>query len=513
MDKEEMKRRLRAKAAESPKIKKALEQSEHKKVKVPVRRLEKIKDLEDIADLETAGTVKKKLKTGGTRKLNNSFWEPFMKVSMALAIVAIFGFGYYIAKESIDSEKKKYEALKSAYDILLNENVKAQEAYGAETDRLNEEIDALTEENLRIGEQLSDLESIIGGIELKEAAAEANPYDNTYVSEYYVSKKKSWNLIENVKNNNGTSDYIEINDKFYYAIYSPNRYDSKKELLSTESADVSQGQYYDFGSDCKYVTLSYSATNTYFVSTGILTGSKERPDRGNYFYVVGKNAPANVSLSYAGRCLKSGGTILVLPGTYIDNVDVQNKSANIIGVDRNLCSLISYEKDYFKPPLEISAGKVTNLTIEAINDGRHSAELSAYGIHADFDYLADKTLTIDNCVIKSDYNSSIGIGLRRGKITISNCVFDDIFFHDAADSKLGGEQNIVFKNNSFTDLLIHSQENDNAKVNMTFINNTFSSISAMNVNSSGYFEGFFKGLKGFNLTSDSTGNSMSDVNY
>lgn len=510
MDKEEIKRRLRAKAASDPKLHKAIAHSERAKVEAPVKHSEPVKSMKPIKESKPK-TLKAPKAPKNHKRLSGNL---FLTVFIVLAAVTMIGLAVYMIKDGFSSESQKYEALKTAYDSLLKEN----EATGAENLALKEELDALYDENTRLNEQLTDLESIIGGIELKEAEAEANPYDDTYVSEYYVTKKLSWNLIENVKTNGDTTDYIEINDKFYYAIYSPksvtvNKYDGKKELISSEKVDVSQGQYFDFGTDCKYVTISYSDKKTYFVSSGILTGSKERPDRGNYFYVVGKNAPANVSLSYAGRCLKSGGTILVLPGTYVDNVDVQNKSANIIGVDKNLCSLVSYDKDYYKPPLEIAAGKVANMTIEAVSDGYHDSELSAYGIHSDFNYLADKTLTIDNCIVRSDYNVSIGIGLRRGTITISNCIFDDIFFHDSDDENYGGEQNIKFINNSFKTMNINSQEKDNAKVNLTFKKNTFSSITAANVITNVNVDGCFKGLKGFYLTEDSAGNSLGDVNY
>ena len=453
-------------------------------------------------------------KAAAPKKVKSSSNDRVIMIGVFGVAILLVGLCVYVVRHSLPDNTDKYDSLKSAYESLLKEN----DSYVSENLELKDEIDYLLGENERISQQVADLESILNSIELKEAEAEANPYDNTYVSEYYVSKKMSWNLIENVKVSNNTTDYIEINDKFYYAIYSPqsvtvNKYDSKKELIESEKCDVSQGQYFDFGQDCAYVTLTYTANNTYFVSTGIQTGSKERPARGNYFYVIGKNAPANVTFSYAGRCLKSGGTILVLPGTYIDNVDVQNKTANIIGVDKNLCSLISYEKDYLKPPLEIAAGKVANLTIEAVDDGKHSADIPAYGIHSDFNYLMDKTLVIDNCVIKSDYNASIGIGLRKGTITISNCVFDEIFFHDSDDENFGGAQNIKFIGNTFKKLSIHSQEKDNADVKLTFKDNTFKSISAANAYSGSTYEGYFNGLKGFTLTSDSEGNSLADVNY
>lgn len=501
MDKKEIQKRLREKAA-----------AKKEKELMKAEKAERARALEESATKEPkAPRMPRTLKPKRGKKANNDL---ILKVSVFGAAIVLVGLCVYVVKNSLPDDSDKYESLKSAYDSLLKQN----EEYSAENLKLTEEINYLKEENSRISEQVNDLESIINGIELKEAEKEANPYDDTYVSEYYVSKNKSWNLIDNVKTSGNTTDYIEINDRFYYAIYSPksvtvNTYDGSKELISSENCDVSQGQYFDFGRDCKYVTIEYSSKNTFFVSSGIQTGSKEKPDRGNYFYVVGKNAPANVTLSYAGRCLKSGGTILVLPGTYTDNVDVQNKSANIIGVDKNLCSLISYEKDYKKPPLEIAAGKVSNMTIQAVSDGRHESELSAYAIHSDFNYLTDKTLVIDNCILKSDYNVSLGIGLRRGTITVSNCVFDDVFFHDSDDENYGGEQNIRFINNTFSGMTIHSQEKDNSKVNMTFKNNTFKSIEVHNVITGNSVDGCYKGLKGFYLTEDSAGNSLGDVNY
>ncbi|MBO4678492.1 MAG: hypothetical protein J5626_02385 [Lachnospiraceae bacterium] len=481
-----------------------------KEIQKRLREQAAAKKEKELLKIEKAECRKKEKSKKGKAAQN----DLFLKIAVFGTAIFLVGLCVYVVRHSLPDNTDKYDSLKSAYESLLKDN----DSYVSENLSLREEIDYLRDENERVNQQVADLESILNSIELKEAAKEANPYDDTYVSEYYVTKKKSWNLIENVSVSNGTTDFIEINDKFYYAIYSPqsvtvNKYDSKKELIGSEKCDVSQGQYFDFGQDCAYVTLTYTAKNTYFVSSGIQTGSKERPDRGNYFYVVGKNAPANVTFSYAGRCLKSGGTILVLPGTYIDNVDVQNKTANIIGVDRNLCSLISYEQDYYKPPLEIAAGKVVNLTIEAVSDGRHSAELSAYGIHSDFNYLMDKTLLIDNCTVKSDYNSSIGVGLRKGTITISNCTFDDIFFHDSDDESFGGAQNIKFIGNTFTNMIIHSQEKDSADVKLTFKKNSFKGISAMNAYTGGSYDGYFKGLKGFTLTEDSAGNSLGDVNY
>ena len=487
MDKKELQQLLREKAAEK-------------------RNKEMKKD-------EKAGHAEQ-TKAKASKKNKRAVGDTALKVAIFGTAIVLVALCVYVVRHSMPENTDRYDSLKEAYETLLKQN----EALEAENVSLKEDYNYLVEENLRISEQVTDLESIISGIELKEAEKEANPYDDTYVSEYYISKKLSWNLIDNVNVSNNTTDYIAINDRFYYAIYSPkevtvSKYDSKKELISSEKCDVSQGQYFDFGQDCEYVTVTYTAKNTYFVSTGIQTGSKERPERGNSFYVVGKNAPANVSLSYAGRCLKSGGTILVLPGTYVDNVDVQNKTANIIGVDRNLCALISYEKDYYKPPLEVSAGKIANLTIEAVDDGKHSSELYSYGVHSDFNYLTDKTLVIDNCVIKSDYNSSLGIGLRRGTVTISNCVFDELFFHDSDDDSFGGTQNLKLIGNTFSKLVIHSQEKDNADVRLTLKNNTFSSVSGVNAYSGGSFEGYFKGLKGFTLTDDSAGNSVGEVNY
>lgn len=488
MDKKEIQKRLREKAAAK----------KEKELEKELLKAEK-------AERKSAPKSKK------GKKAQNDL---LLKVAVFGTAIVLVGLCVYVVKNSMPENTDKYDSLKDAYESLLKE----KESYEAANLELKEEIDYLKEENARIAEQAADLESIISSIELKEAEKEANPYDDTYVSEYYYTKSKSWNLIENVKTSNNTTDFIEINDRFYYAIYSPqavtiSKYDSKKELIDSEKCDASQGQYFDFGRDCEYVTITYTAKNTFFVSSGIQTGSREKPDRGNYFYVVGKNAPANVSLSYAGRCLKSGGTILVLPGTYIDNVDVQNKTANIIGVDKNICSLISYEKDYTKPPLEVSAGKIANLTIEAVDDGKHKADTPAYAIHSDFNYLADKTLTIDNCVIKSDYNFSIGIGLRRGTITISNCVFDSIFFHDSDDENYGGEQNLKLVNNTFSQVIIHSQEKDNSKVNLTFKNNKIKTMEVHNAITEGIYEGCFVGLKGFYLSDDSSGNSLAEFNH
>ena len=62
----------------------------------------------------------------------------------------------------------------------------------------------------------------------------------------------------------------------------------------------------------------------------------------------------------------NGGTIIVMPGDYYENVRAWvNKPINIIGVDKNKCILRHDCGQYANPPLEIAAGYVKNMTIYA----------------------------------------------------------------------------------------------------------------------------------------------------
>lgn len=225
--------------------------------------------------------------------------------------------------------------------------------------------------------------------------------------------------------------------------------------------------------------------------------------------------------------LAGGGTVLVLPGTYQDNVSAISKKINLIGANKSTCILESSDMDYKNPPLEISAGSVKNMTIRAVNKTSKTTENKAYAIHSDFDYTAGRGLTISNCIISSEFNAGIGLGTRKGTTTISNCTITGkeygIFFHNADRADFGGEQTLKITGCKIKGMegnyaiAIQGIALDNTKMSLLFKNNTFSNgkgttpqiclVAGANEDSSSWL-----GFKGFSLDSSSTGNNIDSFN-
>ncbi len=336
-----------------------------------------------------------------------------------------------------------------------------------------------------------------------------------YLSWDYLSGDiDSWNLIKNVEVTDGVTDYIEVNPKYYYAAYSPleitvDFFDKEKELIATSTDDVSGGLFYELPKEARYAKVTYAKGNTFFVSSGICVGENTVSESGKGFYVVSKNSPISLTINQAVKMLKSWGTVLVLPGSYNESVQTYERVVNLYGVDKSLCEIVSYDGDYDYPPLEIGAGSVRNFAIKATGSDTGHSRL-AYGIHADYNSLTDRSLTIYNCVIHSDYNAAIGMGLRRGSVTIDSCTLtgngaegSDMFMHDTIDPNLAGDQNLIIKNSTIDSIYIHSEEVVEGRVNLTFKNNSINSIDGINVATGEKVEGCFHGLRNFYLTAES----------
>lgn len=165
--------------------------------------------------------------------------------------------------------------------------------------------------------------------------------------------------------------------------------------------------------------------------------------------------------------VESGDTLLIYPGIYEENVEIIDKTVNLIGVSRDECILTSDARNYHYIPLTVGAGRVYNLTIYGaktedsytepceVPDFDASDYLSVYewqnnfpgyAIHVDQNYSYGRELHIENCNILSSNNQCIGIGSRGdNKITISdsklisNGIGGCIYFHNTQLPETAGE--------------------------------------------------------------------------
>lgn len=248
-------------------------------------------------------------------------------------------------------------------------------------------------------------------------------------------------------------------------------------------------------------------------------------------YVV--SCEKNTSLSSINSALQRitrEGVVIVLPGTYKENVKAWNKKIHLIGTDRKQCILENYTGSYYAPPLEIAAGTVTNMTIRS-NGGYDDTKPGAYGIHVENDSLCNEELTIRNCDISSRSNSAVGIGLRGGcQVLLDQCTLTGreygLFCHDSAYVRSTGVQNISVTNCRIEGLTgryalrFDSQGVPGATVNVLFQNNTLvndnvkknaSLLSTINQGGKGGTE-HWQGLKNYYLLPESCRNSDPALN-
>jgi len=356
---------------------------------------------------------------------------------------------------------------------------------------------------------------------------------NIYLSENHYLSGSDYNILRAV-----AGDEIRVDSAMYYAFYSGSydvsisTFSDKTGLIETKSYKAGESYFVDFGSACDFITVDRPDLNEVLVSTGVSVSDNQFTE-GRFFYVVGKNSPYTLTVSDAVSYLEECGTVLVLPGEYNENIHTKDKEVNIAGVDRDKCIIYSNDNDYYNPALEISAGKVSNISLKAIDDGRGlGSSLKAYAVHADFDYMYGHDLTFENCIIYSDYNAGAGVGLRgEGTLSFINCeltgYYHGLFVHDSKEQDLGGNQNLVAEGCTFTGingdvaLVLSSCIADEGNITVKFVNNTLTNLyapesenlfAAVNEDLQAY-DGFYMNLKNFHLDESSAGNSVEAMNY
>ena len=206
--------------------------------------------------------------------------------------------------------------------------------------------------------------------------------------------------------------------------------------------------------------------------------------------IVSKDGKGHyTSLTSAVANAKDGDVIFVRKGVY-DNEEVEayGKDITIIGEDVNGTIIKNGLDLYARPPIEMSIGKLANLTFHSYGvdggDNRH-----AYALHNDDNSLQDKTFIAENCIFhtRSGYGA-VGMGLRKGCVmTFKDCVFlnespDGVpFFGNESALSQGpaGEQRLNFYNCQFITTqaqraaIFRGMKTLGNYVICTFIGNTF----------------------------------------
>lgn len=299
-------------------------------------------------------------------------------------------------------------------------------------------------------------------------------------------------------------------------------------LLNTANISPESNQVYAYNS-------LESQKNTVFEESGLQSSAQTttlpNTKTENTQYIVSLDGLGDfVSIQEAVNYAKDGDTLILYPGIYNENVEILNKTINIIGVNKNICILQCNTNSYWKVPLTMASGTVSNLTIygtksttnnnidnDTDNNMIHSAlqaeylsavetnastmdsqtlkdifqyinNFSGYAIHIDYDYLYEKEISFKNCNIISENNYCVGIGSRgNSNITFENCEMISggnggcIYLHDCLAPDFAGAVNFSLKNCKLTNYkspyIIAIQ--NYASLNPTYL--TFENVKASSV--------------------------------
>ncbi|MBD5452321.1 MAG: hypothetical protein HDR25_06735 [Lachnospiraceae bacterium] len=258
---------------------------------------------------------------------------------------------------------------------------------------------------------------------------------------------------------------------------------------------------------------------------------------------------------------EDGDTLIIQKGIYNEEVTIKNKEVNLIGVDKNFCTIQYNTLSYRHAPLTIAAGKVENLTLRGTSTGAAAETLTeeeiaqinaelvtdtwerqknykGYAVHIDQNYLYERQLSFKNCRIVSSNSHCVGIGTRGSSaITFEACDFIStgegscIYLHDPTTSEVCGPVDFRMTDCKLTSYVspyvmnMQSLMPEENLIALTFQNVTVYSKNVKKVNPEGrkscYIEVYnasgdlgegWCGLNGYYLTAESAGNTLDEMN-
>ena len=151
------------------------------------------------------------------------------------------------------------------------------------------------------------------------------------------------------------------------------------------------------------------------------------------------------TITEAVAAVPDGSTIMLMPGTYIEAVDIDstNKFLKIIGFSRDACIWQYDVSDYKNPPLEIGKGIIENITFKCTGTGGEA--LMAYNVHIDNDTSKNSSLQFINCRFINPIRECVGIGLRQNfRLSFINCEFETdskscVYCHEEQNNNISGQ--------------------------------------------------------------------------
>jgi hypothetical protein len=151
--------------------------------------------------------------------------------------------------------------------------------------------------------------------------------------------------------------------------------------------------------------------------------------------IVSKSGSKYKTISSAVADAPDGTTIIVMPGTYNESVNITGRNLAIVGVNKRTCIIQEDNGNYSTPPVNMSGGGnyLANLSIISTHDNS-TQYMNSYAVHCDSPGVG--TSEIYNCVLISKQHAAIGIGLHDQQTLILNKC--ELYKNDIDASKFVG---------------------------------------------------------------------------
>ena len=132
--------------------------------------------------------------------------------------------------------------------------------------------------------------------------------------------------------------------------------------------------------------------------------------------VVDQNGNGDyTTIQAAVNATSDGDTILIMPGTYFEHVEMWGKNRHLVGVSKENTIIASTNRYYNNEPLQANIGSVSNLTIiggYGLTPIEGDTSSTSYAIHIEYANSSAFEFVIDNCNIISNVAPAIGMGVR-----------------------------------------------------------------------------------------------------
>ena len=188
------------------------------------------------------------------------------------------------------------------------------------------------------------------------------------------------------------------------------------------------------------------------------------------FMVVDKNGGGHYTNLQDALDHYNGIPIYVRNGVYEEGrLDCHEKSVTVIGEDKYNVKVVNYGGSFGNDCLYASKGNFSNMSFiselkEDVTPDLES-EVGAFAVHIDCEEQADGNIVFNNCIMISDFNASVGGGLRDNNlIELNNCDLISRQEGRGQDHLTGGMGALLIHNNS-------SETGDNCTEQTVRLNN------------------------------------------